>query len=66
MPFVNIRILEGQSQENKDEISKRVASAITDVTGLPKEAVWIVFQDVGADEWYVGDTTVAKLKQGKS
>ena len=63
MPFVNIRILEGQSQENKDEISRRVTQAITEVTGLPKEAVWIVYDGVGATDWYVGATTVADLRK---
>lgn len=66
MPFVNIRILEGQSQENKNEISRRVTAAITEVTGLPKEAVWIVYKDVAASDWYVGDTTVADLRKQKS
>jgi 4-oxalocrotonate tautomerase len=66
MPFVNIRILEGQSQENKDEISRRVTEAITDVTGLPKEAVWIVYEGVGASDWYVGATTVTELRKRKS
>jgi 4-oxalocrotonate tautomerase len=63
MPFVNIRILEGQSQENKDEISRRVTEAITDVTGLPEDAVWVVFDGVGASDWYVGATTVAELRK---
>jgi 4-oxalocrotonate tautomerase len=63
MPFVTIRILEGHSQERKDEISRRVTAAISEVAKLPKEAVWVVFQDVTAEDWYVGATTVATLKK---
>lgn len=66
MPFVNIRIIEGQSQENKNEISRRITEAITDVTGLPKQAIWIVYKDVAASDWYVGDTTVAELRKQNS
>lgn len=61
MPFVNIRILEGHSQQRKDEISRRVTDAIAEVAQLPKEAVWVVFEDVKATDWYVGSASVAAL-----
>ena len=67
MPFVTIRILAGHSQERKDEISRRVTAAVSEIAQIPREAVWVVFQDVAAEDWYVGATTVAALKKaGKS
>ena len=54
MPFVTIRILAGHPQQRKDEISRRVTRRSAEVAGLPKEAVWVVFEDVGAEDWYVG------------
>jgi len=63
MPFVNIRILKGHSQERKDEISHRVTAAISEIAQLPKDAIWVVFEDVTAEDWYVGGTTVAELKK---
>lgn len=54
MPFVNIRIYEGWGKDNLNEIAKRVTAAITDVTKLPKEAVWVVFEEVDPPDWYVG------------
>ena len=63
MPFVTIRILKGHPQERKNEMSSRVTSAIAELAGLPKEAVWVVFEDVDAEDWYVGGTTVAELKR---
>lgn len=65
MPFVNIRILEGHSQERKDEMSRRIATAISDVTGLPKDVIWIVFDDVSRDDWSVGGVSVAALEKQK-
>jgi 4-oxalocrotonate tautomerase len=62
MPFVNIKILKGHSQERKDEISRRVTAAISEVAQLPNEAIWVVFEDVGSDDWYVGAKTVTELK----
>jgi 4-oxalocrotonate tautomerase len=63
MPFVNIRLVGGRSQERKDEISKRVVDAISDVLELPKEDIWVVFEDVPAGDWYVGSTAVAELRK---
>lgn len=63
MPFVTIQILAGHPQERKNEISRRVTEAVAEVAGLPKDAVWVVFEDVAAQDWYVGGTTVAELKQ---
>lgn len=64
MPFVNIRILEGHPQERKDRITRRVVDAISEEAQLPKEVIWVVFEDVKADDWYVGPTRVSQMKKG--
>ena len=63
MPFVSIKILKGHPQERKDEMSRRVTTAISEVVKLPKEAVHVVFEDVTAEDWYIGGTTVGELKR---
>jgi len=65
MPFVNIRILKGHSQDRKDEIAKRVSAAISEVAQLPQDVIWVVFEDVATDNWYVGPNSVTKLQQKK-
>ena len=65
MPFVNIRIVEGHSQQRKDAISRRVTDAISEIAEIPKDAIWVVFEDVSADDWYVGATTVTELRKGQ-
>ena len=64
MPFVNIRINEGHSHERKDEIARRVVDAIHEVAEIPKTSIWVVFEDVPRDDWYVGHTRVSQMKQG--
>ena len=59
MRFVSIRMIEGRSQQQKDEIAKRVNDALSDVLQLPKEDIWVVFESITAKDWYVGSTTVA-------
>ena len=63
MPFVSIRMIEGRSQQQKDEISKRVNDALSEVLELPKDDIWIVFEDITAKDWYVGSLTVAELRK---
>ena len=62
MPVVNIRMVEGRTHQQKDEIAKRVNAAMTDVLGLPADDIWVVFDDVRARDWYVGTATVADLR----
>jgi len=62
MPFVNIRMVGGRTQQRKDEISKRVVDAISDVLQLPRDDIWVVFEDVPAEDWYVGSTAVAERR----
>jgi 4-oxalocrotonate tautomerase len=40
-----------------------VTAAISEVAQLPKDAIWIVFEDVEAEDWYVGATSVSELKK---
>lgn len=30
---------------------------------LPKDDIWVVFEDVPGGDWYVGSTTVAALRK---
>lgn len=62
MPFVSIRILEGHSEARKKEISRRVTDAISEVAELPRDAVWVVFEDVAADDWFVGGRSVKAIR----
>ena len=66
MPFVNIQIVKGHSKERKDEISRRVTEAISDVAKLPKDAIWVVFEDVEAEHWYVGGNAVSDIRAAQA
>ena len=53
MPFINIKIFEGHSQERKGQIVERITDAINDITGIPKDKIWIVIEDVPPSNWAV-------------
>jgi 4-oxalocrotonate tautomerase len=66
MPFVTIRILKGHSQQRKQEIAQRVVAAVSEVAELPKDAVWVVFEDVAAEDWFLGERSVRDIRSGKA
>jgi 4-oxalocrotonate tautomerase len=68
MPFVNIRIVREVIADNpegkKSAIAEKVANAINEATGIARDDVWVVFEEVAARDWYVGVTSVeARRKQ---
>ncbi len=63
MPFVNIQILKGHSQERKEEISRRVSETIREVAKLPADApVWVVWEDVTDEDWFVDGKSVKSIR----
>ncbi len=66
MPFVNIRLVNeliaDAPEQKKAAIGKRIAEAISEVTGLPPQEVWIVFEEVEAKNWYLGTNDVETLR----
>jgi 4-oxalocrotonate tautomerase len=56
MPFVNIKLYEGFGESRKKEIAVQVTDAICGVTGLPREAVWIVIEEIDPPDWFVAGT----------
>ena len=53
MPFVNIRIYAGHGKERKGEIARRVTDAVAEVAKVPREAMWVVIEDIDPPDWYV-------------
>ncbi len=54
MPFVSIKIYEGHPKERKREIVKRITDVINELTGVPKENIWVVIEDIPPADWAVG------------
>lgn len=63
MPFVNIRIVEGVSDEAKSRIAESVARTISSETGIALPSIWVVFEDIRTDDWFVGDRSVAEIRR---
>jgi len=68
MPFVNIRIVReaiaGDPEGKKAAIAEKVTSAISEVTGLGRSDVWVVFEEVAARDWWLGPRNVETIRKG--
>ncbi len=69
MPFVNIRIVKeviaSDPAGKKQAITDGVVEAINKATGIARDDVWVVFEEVAARDWYVGERSVASRRGEK-
>ena len=64
MPFVNIKIVKGQSAETKKKITEATVRAINESTRIAMDQIWVVFEDVETEDWFVGPKSVAEIRRG--
>ena len=55
MPYVNLRIVGKLSKKQKEEIAKEFSDTLLKVAGKPKEATYLVIDEVGGENWAQGD-----------
>ena len=51
MPFIEIKLYEGRTREQKEALVDKITEAFVEIVGTSKEHVWIVFRDVPKDQW---------------
>jgi len=64
MPFVQIPMLKEHAHK-KDEMAQRVADVVSEVAELPPDAVWVVFEYIEPEDWFVGPRSVTEIRSGK-
>ena len=53
MPVVIIQLLEGRTQEQKDQIAKAVTDAIATIGKTKPENTHVIFNDTKGSDWFV-------------
>ncbi len=70
MPMVKITYvrenLGDDAEARKTAVADRVSQALADEMGVKATAVWVVFEDVGAADWFVGPESVKEMRKKKS
>ncbi|WP_171130372.1 MULTISPECIES: 4-oxalocrotonate tautomerase family protein [unclassified Ruegeria] len=66
MPFVNIRIVKQVIERDPEGIKSRVQTSVTESiaesAGIPKENVWVTFEEVDETDWFAGGQRVKELR----
>ncbi len=51
MPFINVKMLEGRTHEQKKALVKAITNAIVETCGAKAEGTMVVIEDIARDHW---------------
>ena len=54
MPVIKIEWLAGRTPQQKAKLADAITQAFMEAAQVPKEQVWIVFEDVKRSDWAMG------------
>lgn len=63
MPYVNIRIIEGATPEQKAELIRGVTEVLSQTLNKDPAMTFVVIDDVALDSWGVGGVSVAERRR---
>jgi 4-oxalocrotonate tautomerase len=61
MPFAQIYMIEGRSEEQKRAVIEKVTQALVDAIGAPKENVRVWIHDVPKENWGIAGVSAKEL-----
>ena len=61
MPFAQIYMMEGRTEEQKRAVIEKVSAALVEATGAPLANVRVWIQDVPKAQWGIGGKTAKEL-----
>jgi 4-oxalocrotonate tautomerase len=60
MPIVNITLIEGRTDEDKERLHAKVADAIHEAIDAPKESIRVIINEVPPIQFSVGGVATTK------
>ena len=61
MPFAQIYLIEGRTEEQKRALIEKVTQAIVEAVNAPKENVRVWLHDVPQENWGIADVSAKSL-----
>lgn len=61
MPFAQIFLMEGRSDEQKRAVIEKVTDALVEAVGAPRENVRVWIQEVPKTQWGIAGKTAQEL-----
>ena len=63
MPYVNVRLTEGVTQEQKETVIRGITELLVNELGKNPETTFVVIDEVPTDNWGIGGMTVAERRR---
>jgi 4-oxalocrotonate tautomerase len=60
MPFVQVHLLEGRTEEQREKIARAFTEALVEILGVQREVVWIQFVDIPKTHFATGGVLRSK------
>ncbi|MEM2841184.1 MAG: 2-hydroxymuconate tautomerase [Candidatus Bathyarchaeia archaeon] len=60
MPYVQVNLLEGRSEEQIEKLVEAITEAFVNILGVPKEVVWIEFNEMPKNRFAQGGVLRSK------
>ena len=61
MPFAQIHMIQGRTEEQKRAVIEKVTQALHEAVGAPKETIRILISEIPSTNWGIGGTSAKDL-----
>lgn len=61
MPFAQIHMIEGRTEEQKRAVIEKVTAALCEAVGAPKETIRVMIQEVPNTNWGIAGVSAKDL-----
>jgi 4-oxalocrotonate tautomerase len=62
MPFIEVKMLSGRSDDQKKKLVAAITDAIVDICQSPRDGTMVVIEEYESDHWAVGGQLVSERR----
>ena len=59
MPFINVKMVEGRTSEQKKQLVAAITQSMVDICNATPESTMVVIEDIAKDHWAKGGMMLA-------
>jgi len=66
MPYIKVTWTKGRSDDQRQAVAEGIARALQEGADIPPDHVWISFDDVDEDAFYVGADSIGERRRRRA